>query len=60
MKYLVGFGCALLVMLIMRLLNTYVLKFEIPEFLVGWVSCVFYFEGMNGMVRYKLSKKLKL
>lgn len=38
MKYLVGFVVALLLMIGLNLLNKYALTFEIPQFLIGWMS----------------------
>lgn len=43
MKYLIGIVCAVLISLLIHLLNTYVLKFHIFDFLCGWFSCMAYY-----------------
>ena len=43
MRYLVGIIVAIIVKLILMALNTYLLKYPIPEFLMGWFTCTAYF-----------------
>lgn len=43
MKYIIGFIAAVLVITICHLLTTYLLKYAIPQFFVGWISCTAYF-----------------
>jgi hypothetical protein len=43
MKILVSFTGAFIALFIVLLLNDYVLKFAIPEFLKGWFSCLGWF-----------------
>lgn len=53
MKYLVGFVVALLVCVGMRLLDSYVVKFKISDFFIGWVSCIGFYSGIDFYVEYK-------
>jgi hypothetical protein len=39
---IVGFFIALIIMIICRCLNQWILAFKIPEFLIGWISCMGY------------------
>jgi len=54
MKYIRGLGVALLVVLILNLLSFYALKFEIPEYLIGFWSCIGYYYGTYGKKMIKL------
>lgn len=40
---LVGFIGALIIMSILNLLSMYALTFKIPQFIIGWISCLTYF-----------------
>ena len=40
MKFLVGLIGSFITLVILRLLNAYVFKFTISEFMVGWVCCL--------------------
>ncbi len=42
MKYLIGMLMAMFVAIGCYILNEYVLKFVIPDFLIGWMSCTIY------------------
>lgn len=42
MKHLVGFVVALILVAALSYLNKHCLCFKIPQFLVGWLSCVGY------------------
>lgn len=42
MKHVVGFFVALIVMVGLNLLNFFLLKYEIPQFFIGWISCLSY------------------
>lgn len=53
MKHLVGFTCALLTIIVLFLLDKFVLKFKLPEFLIGWIGCTFYFIGKDGFEEFR-------
>ncbi len=43
MKYFIAFCVSGVIATIIILLNQYILKIHIPDFLAGWISCMGYF-----------------
>ena len=49
LKYVTGIILAIIVVVILRLANHFLLKTEISEFMIGWTSCMGYFWGKNNL-----------
>jgi len=43
MKYVVPTLSAILMMVLLNQLNEHILKVQIPQFLIGWFSCMAYY-----------------
>ena len=44
MKYLAGFGAAVLVIILLKIMQDYVVPFEIPKFLFGFFSAAAFYQ----------------
>lgn len=47
MKYLLALSASIITVFILKLLNEYVLKLMIPDFLIGWFSCIAWYSIIN-------------
>lgn len=50
MRYLLAFAAAMITVLILTLLNAFVLKLIIPDFLIGWWSCIAWYTALRAYV----------
>lgn len=50
MRYILAFAAAMITVLILTLLNAFVLKLIIPDFLIGWCSCIVWHTAIKAYV----------
>ena len=53
MEYLIGALAALFTPLVLKLLSIYVFKFTISQFMVGWLSCMVFYNVIKAYEDYE-------